>query len=376
MKPILNIAAYLFVSLEDLPTLRTKMLEECNVRELKGTILLTGEGINLFLAGKENQMRGFLDWLRSDSRFETLETKESWSEEQPFKKMLIKLKAEIIRMNHPSIRPEEGRANFIKPKKLQEWLDRGTDDLGRPVVMLDTRNAFEVEYGTFENALHFNIQKFTEFPEAIAAHKEQLADKTIVSVCTGGIRCEKSGLYMREIGMEHSYQLEGGILKYFEEVGSAHYQGSCFVFDEREAQKVAERVVTVGGQPRLMVSDADFRYALTLRHVDWMECDGNKLHSAVLGDDVLGKLSSHDLGLIEKRVFLLTLAAEVRYGNMTQEQFDAVMRGQEVKPTQAPQPVGPTTGMGANAAEPESGPTLLATYAGAGAPGAAQSDAA
>ena len=120
MKPILNIAAYLFVSLDGLPALRTKMLEECNVRELKGTILLTGEGINLFLAGKENEMRGFLDWLRSDSRFETLEAKESWSEEQPFKKMLIKLKAEIIRMNHPSIRPEEGRANFIKPKKLQE----------------------------------------------------------------------------------------------------------------------------------------------------------------------------------------------------------------------------------------------------------------
>jgi UPF0176 protein len=105
MKPILNIAAYLFVSLEGLPALRTKMLEECNVRELKGTILLTGEGINLFLAGKENEMRRFLDWLRSDSRFETLEAKESWSEEQPFKKMLIKLKAEIIRMNHPNIRP-------------------------------------------------------------------------------------------------------------------------------------------------------------------------------------------------------------------------------------------------------------------------------
>jgi predicted sulfurtransferase len=132
---------------------------------------------------------------------------------------------------------EEGRANFITPRKLQEWLDRGTDDLGRPVVMLDTRNAFEVEYGTFENALHFNIQKFTEFPEVIRAHKEKLADKTIVSFCTGGIRCEKSGLYMREIGMEHTYQLEGGILKYFEEVGHAHYQGSCFVFDQRVAIK-------------------------------------------------------------------------------------------------------------------------------------------
>ena len=235
MKLILNIAAYLFVSLDGLPDLRTKMLNECNGRGLKGTILLTGEGINLFLAGTEMELRGFLDWLRVDPRFQALQVKESWSEDQPFKKMLIKLKNEIIRMNHPAIRPEEGRANFIKPKKLQEWLDRGTDDLGRPVVMIDTRNAFEVEYGTFENALHFNIEKFTEFPKAITKHKEALTDKTLVSFCTGGIRCEKSGLYMREIGMEHSYQLEGGILKYFEEVGSAHYKGSCFVFDEREA---------------------------------------------------------------------------------------------------------------------------------------------
>ncbi|QWE20213.1 sulfurtransferase [Polynucleobacter sp. AP-Kolm-20A-A1] len=235
MKSILNIAAYLFVSLDGLPELRSKMLDECNSRQLKGTILLTGEGINMFLAGKTDELRGFLDWLRLDPRFKPLEAKESWSDEQPFKKMLIKLKNEIIRMNHPAIRPEEGRANFITPKKLQEWLDRGTDDLGRPVVMVDTRNAFEVDYGTFENALHFNIEKFTEFPAAISAHKEELADKTLVSFCTGGIRCEKSGLYMREIGMQHSYQLEGGILKYFEEVGSAHYKGSCFVFDEREA---------------------------------------------------------------------------------------------------------------------------------------------
>lgn len=235
MNPILNIAAYIFVSLDGLSELRSKILDECNSRSLKGTILLTGEGINLFLAGEEAALRGFLEWLRSDSRFESISAKESWSDTQPFKKMLVKMKNEIIRMNRPTIRPEKGRANFIGPKKLQEWLDRGTDDHGRPVVMIDTRNAFEVEYGTFENAMHFNIGKFTEFPAAIAAHKEELTDKTLVSFCTGGIRCEKSGLYMREIGMEHSYQLEGGILKYFEEVGSAHYEGSCFVFDEREA---------------------------------------------------------------------------------------------------------------------------------------------
>ena len=235
MKPILNIAAYLFVSLDNLAELRIKILDECNSRNLKGTILLTGEGINLFLAGQELELRTFLNWLRIDPRLNLLQTKDSWSETQPFKKMLVKIKNEIIRMNHPTIRPEEGRANFITPKKLQGWLDRGTDDLGRPVVMIDTRNAFEVDYGTFENALHFNINKFPEFPEASAAQKASLADKTLVSFCTGGIRCEKSGLYMREIGMEHTYQLEGGILKYFEEVGSAHYTGNCFVFDEREA---------------------------------------------------------------------------------------------------------------------------------------------
>ena len=235
MKPILNIAAYQFVRLEALEDLRVQMLDALNSRQLKGTVLLAGEGINVFLAGAEPQLRDFLAWLRMDQRFAAIEVKESWSDDQPFNKALVKVKNEIIRMNHPAIQPETGRAHFITPTKLVEWLDRGTDDSGRPVVMIDTRNQFEVEYGTFENAVHFNIQKFSEFPEAIKAHQAELADKTLISFCTGGIRCEKSGLYMREIGIEHSYQLEGGILKYFEDVGSAHYQGSCFVFDEREA---------------------------------------------------------------------------------------------------------------------------------------------
>ncbi|MDP3620560.1 MAG: sulfurtransferase [Polynucleobacter sp.] len=237
MKPILNIAAYQFVSLSALEDLRADMRDALNTRQLKGTILLAEEGINLFLAGTEPMIRDFLVWLRSDPRFAPIEVKESWSDEQPFGKALVKIKNEIIRMNHPTIRPETGRAHFIAPEKLAQWLDRGTDDLGRPVVMIDTRNQFEVDYGTFKNALHFNIHKFSEFPEAIKAHQAELADKTLVSFCTGGIRCEKSGLYMREIGMEHSYQLEGGILKYFEDVGSAHYEGTCFVFDEREALK-------------------------------------------------------------------------------------------------------------------------------------------
>ena len=235
MNTTLNISAYKFVPLPDALALREELLARATSLQLKGTILLAEEGINLFLAGTEPMLREFLAWLRSDQRFAPIEVKESWSDNQPFKKALVKIKNEIIRMNHPAIQPETGRAHFIAPTKLAEWLDRGTDDLGREVVMVDTRNQFEVEYGTFENAVHFNIQKFSEFPEAIKAHQAELADKTLISFCTGGIRCEKSGLYMREIGIEHSYQLEGGILKYFEDVGSAHYQGSCFVFDEREA---------------------------------------------------------------------------------------------------------------------------------------------
>ena len=232
--PILNIAGYQFVRLDELDQLRESFYQAASNLRLKGTILLSEEGINLFLAGLETNIQSFLSFLRNDPRLASFQTKDSWSATQPFRKLLIKIKKEIIRMNHPTIAPEKGRAKFISPKKLKEWLDRGQDDLGRPVVMIDTRNGFEVEYGTFKNALHFNITKFSEFPQAIEERLPELSDKTLVSFCTGGIRCEKSGLYLRERGLEHSYQLDGGILQYFEDIGGDHYVGDCFVFDERE----------------------------------------------------------------------------------------------------------------------------------------------
>lgn len=232
--PILNIAGYQFVSLEGLENLKESLFKSASQLGLKGTILLSEEGINLFLAGLEKDVQTFLSFLRMDPRLASFRTKDSWSATQPFRKLLIKIKKEIIRMNHPTIAPEKGRAKFISPKRLKEWLDRGQDDFGRPVVMIDTRNGFEVAYGTFKNALHFNINKFSEFPQAIEAHLPELSNKTLVSFCTGGIRCEKSGLYLRERGLEHSYQLDGGILQYFEDIGAAHYEGDCFVFDERE----------------------------------------------------------------------------------------------------------------------------------------------
>jgi UPF0176 protein len=149
--------------------------------------------------------------------------------------MLVKVKREIIRMNHPTIQPAQGRAPAVDAHTAKRWLDQGHDDQGRPVITLDTRNAFEVDYGTFEGALDWRITRFSEFPEAAQAHKAAMQDKTVISFCTGGIRCEKAAIYLREMGLSSVYQLEGGILKYFEEVGNAHYQGGCFVFDERES---------------------------------------------------------------------------------------------------------------------------------------------
>ena len=231
----INIAAYKFVTFNDTVERRASFQAICHDLDLKGTILLTPEGINLFLAGTRDNIDNFLCWLRQDTRFADIEVKESLSNEQPFNRMLVKLKKEIITMRHPLIQPELGRAPVVKAADLKRWLDQGHDDAGKPVVMVDTRNAFEVDVGTFENTIDYRIHKFSEFPEVIARHKPELDGKTVVTFCTGGIRCEKAAIHMQNIGYDSVYQLEGGILKYFEEVGGAHYQGDCFVFDYRTA---------------------------------------------------------------------------------------------------------------------------------------------
>lgn len=232
---ILNIATYKFVEIQDAAELKTKLLERGNALGIKGTILLAQEGINLYLAGDPGALRSFMSFLMSDTRFANLPIKESMSERIPFRKFLVKVKREIIRMNHPQIKPLDARAPIVDAATLKRWLDKGVDDKGREIVMLDTRNAFELGYGSFTGAKDYGVKKFSEFPQAIADHASELEGKTIVSFCTGGIRCEKAVLYMQGIGMHNVYQLDGGILKYFEEVGQAHYSGSCFVFDEREA---------------------------------------------------------------------------------------------------------------------------------------------
>ena len=230
---ILNISAYKFVDIDDPQGLREPWLARALDEGLKGTILLAQEGVNLFLAGPETAVRAFVSFMHQDARFADITPKESWSDTQPFKRMWVKCKREIIRMDHPTIRPVGGRAPSVRAETVKRWLDQGHDDQGRPVVTLDTRNAFEVDAGAFEGAIDWRITRFGEFPAAAQAHRADLEGKTVVSYCTGGIRCEKAALYLRAMGLESVYQLEGGILKYFEEVGGAHYQGDCFVFDER-----------------------------------------------------------------------------------------------------------------------------------------------
>lgn len=232
---IVNIAAYKFVTFDDTVAQRPRFQALCTDLGLKGTILLSPEGINLFLAGARSSIDQFLAFLRSDPRFADIEVKESLSEKQPFNRMLVRLKREIITMKHPLIKPELGRAPAVEAATLKRWLDQGHDDQGKPVVMLDTRNAFEVDVGTFDNTIDYRIEKFSEFPAIVEREKESLNDKTIVTFCTGGIRCEKAAIHMQNIGYNSVYQLEGGILKYFEQVGGAHYTGDCFVFDHRTA---------------------------------------------------------------------------------------------------------------------------------------------
>lgn len=233
MNSVLNISVYRFVALDDPQALRERLLRRAGELELLGTILLAREGINLVLAGRLAGVRAFLDRLCADPRFADLQAKESWSGEQPFRKLRVKVKREIIRMNHPAIQPAQGRAPAIEALTVKRWLDQGHDDEGRPVVALDTRNAFEVDQGTFDGAIDWRLPRFSEFPRALDAHKSELEGKTVVSFCTGGIRCEKAALYMRAAGLEHVWQLEGGILQYFEATGGAHFRGDCFVFDQR-----------------------------------------------------------------------------------------------------------------------------------------------
>jgi UPF0176 protein len=173
--------------------------------------------------------------LCADARFSAIEVKRSISSVNPFRHLRVKIKRETIRMNRPAIAPGLGRAPSVDSRTLARWLLQGGDDSGRAVVMLDTRNAFEVDVGRFAGAVDWRLRRFSDFPDALARNVDDLRGRTVVSYCTGGIRCEKAALVLREAGIERAYQLDGGILSYFEQTGgeAPGWHGHCFVFDGR-----------------------------------------------------------------------------------------------------------------------------------------------
>jgi RluA family pseudouridine synthase len=223
-----NISAYLFTPLFDLKGIRESLIQQCDAMALKGTILLSTEGINLFVSGREEAVQSLVAFLKKIPGLETLKPKESLSSHQPFNRMLVKIKKEIIAFGVEGIDPARKPAPKISPQVLKKWLDEK-----RQLTLLDTRNDYEVKLGTFKNAVIPHINHFRDFPKFVETLPEQLKNEPVVMFCTGGIRCEKAGPLMEKMGFRNVFQLEGGILKYFEEIGSAHYEGDCFVFDAR-----------------------------------------------------------------------------------------------------------------------------------------------
>ncbi|NUZ07106.1 sulfurtransferase [Piscinibacter koreensis] len=241
MTRTLNASAYRFVELDDVAGWRTTIEAEARRRGLKGTVLLAPEGINLSLAGAPDALSGFMTWLGAHPPFAGLAATETESDRVPFRRLGVKVKREIIRMNRGSIAPQRGRAPAVDAATLGRWLDAGLDDAGHPIAILDTRNAFEVDAGRIKGALDWRLGRFSEFPEALAANRAALRGKTVVAYCTGGIRCEKAALEMVSAGLDRVYQLEGGILALLRASGSTHYDGHCVVFDERGAVDTALR---------------------------------------------------------------------------------------------------------------------------------------
>ena len=230
-----SIAAYHFVAIDDPAAVASNVRALAEQQGLLGTVLVAGEGINLFLAGEGGAIDAFLAALRAEPRFASLQVKRSHSRTPPFARLKVKVKPEIISFRREGASPLDGRAPAVAPADLARWIGQGHDDDGRRLVLLDTRNREEIGHGTFAGALTLPIDRFTELPAALEPHREALADATVVGFCTGGIRCEKAVNWMRSAGYGHALQLEGGILGYFEAVGGFGYEGRCFVFDERVA---------------------------------------------------------------------------------------------------------------------------------------------
>lgn len=233
MAEFLVAALYKFVSLDDFRSLREPLFNFCDSQGVKGTLLLAHEGINGTIAGSEAGVRAVLNYLRQDPRLSSLSHKESWADAQPFYRLKVKLKREIVTMGVPELDPATMAGTYVKP---QDW-NQLVDD--PEVVVVDVRNDYEVSIGSFQGAVNPRTRSFTEFPQWVQEQSQEggvlHGKRRVAMFCTGGIRCEKSTAYLRSQGYEEVFHLDGGILKYLETVPpeQSRWDGECFVFDER-----------------------------------------------------------------------------------------------------------------------------------------------
>ena len=231
MSNITVCAMYRFVDLPHYEEIRQPLLDQMNTLDVKGTLLLASEGINGTVSGTSEAIESLLTWLRSIPEFSDIDYKLSFDEEQPFYRTKVKLKKEIVTMGVEGIDPKRVVGTYVKPK---DWNALINDP---EVLLIDTRNDYEYEIGTFEGAVNPNTESFREFPKYVDDHLDPAKHKKVAMFCTGGIRCEKSTAFLKEKGFDEVYHLEGGILKYLEEVPKSDttWKGDCFVFDNRVA---------------------------------------------------------------------------------------------------------------------------------------------
>ena len=227
---VLNIAGYKFEPLSDIDSLVREFQSVCDDLELKGSVYLSPNGINFSLAGSEEAIDQYLLFMEQDRRFLDIPLKKTYSETQPFRRMKVRPKKEIISLGRDDINPRELTGEYVTPKELFAMYENNED-----VIVLDTRNEYETRVGLFENAVDLQLDTFRDFPDAIEQLPEEYKDKQIVMYCTGGIRCEKASAVMLKAGFSDVKQLEGGVLDYFKETGGKYWNGDCFVFDERVA---------------------------------------------------------------------------------------------------------------------------------------------
>ena len=227
---VLNIAGYKFEPLSDIDSLVREFQSVCDDLGLKGSVYLSPNGINFSLAGSEEAIGQYLLFMEQDKRFLNIPLKKTYSETQPFRRMKVRPKKEIISLGRDDINPRELTGDYITPKELYAMYENNED-----VIVLDTRNEYETRVGLFENAVDLQLDTFRDFPDAIEQLPEEYKEKQIVMYCTGGIRCEKASAVMLKAGFSDVKQLEGGVLDYFKETGGKYWNGDCFVFDERVA---------------------------------------------------------------------------------------------------------------------------------------------